>query len=82
MYEDWHAVKKLLGKAKQICDAGGDWEHKNKLKVSTELGIFKEHCRNRRPCSAHRGTILGTLSVGVGLLMLSSVCNGAHPEKW
>jgi len=33
LYEDWHGVKKLLSKAKQICDAGGDWEHKNKLKV-------------------------------------------------
>jgi hypothetical protein len=27
-------VKKLLVRAKAICEAGGDWEHKNKLKVS------------------------------------------------
>lgn len=33
LYDDWHAVKRLLGKAKGICEAGGDWEHKNKLKV-------------------------------------------------
>lgn len=33
LYEDWHAVKRLLAKAKTICEAGGDWEHKNKLKV-------------------------------------------------
>ncbi|KAI8462724.1 MAG: 26S proteasome subunit RPN7-domain-containing protein [Monoraphidium minutum] len=33
LYEDWHAVKRLLAKAKGICEAGGDWEHKNKLKV-------------------------------------------------
>jgi hypothetical protein len=33
LYQDWHSVKKLLGHAKTICEAGGDWEHKNKLKV-------------------------------------------------
>ena len=33
MYGDWRGVKKLLGRAKAVCDAGGDWEHKNKLKV-------------------------------------------------
>ena len=32
-YEDWRGVKKLLTKAKLLCDAGGDWERKNKLKV-------------------------------------------------
>ena len=26
-------MKRLLAKAKGICEAGGDWEHKNKLKV-------------------------------------------------
>lgn len=34
-YEDWRGVKKLLLKAKTLCDAGGDWERKNKLKVCT-----------------------------------------------
>lgn len=33
-YEEWHDVKKLLGRAKQLCDDGGDWERKNRLKVS------------------------------------------------
>ena len=33
LYEDWREVKKLLAKAKQLCDSGGDWERKNKLKV-------------------------------------------------
>lgn len=33
LYQDWHGVKKLLVRAKTICEAGGDWEHKNKLKV-------------------------------------------------
>lgn len=33
MYHDWLGVKKLLARAKTICEAGGDWEHKNKLKV-------------------------------------------------
>jgi hypothetical protein len=32
-YEEWREVKKLLGKAKTLCDQGGDWERKNKLKV-------------------------------------------------
>ena len=32
-YEDWRGVKKLLAKAKLLCDQGGDWERKNKLKV-------------------------------------------------
>lgn len=32
-YEDWPGVKKLLSKAKQLCEEGGDWERKNKLKV-------------------------------------------------
>jgi 26S proteasome regulatory subunit N7 len=34
-YEDWRGVKKLLAKAKLLCDQGGDWERKNKLKVSS-----------------------------------------------
>eukprot|EP00882_Tetradesmus_deserticola_P026493 GHRQ01029237.1.p1 GENE.GHRQ01029237.1~~GHRQ01029237.1.p1 ORF type:complete len:370 (+),score=129.11 GHRQ01029237.1:250-1359(+) len=33
LYQDWHCVKRLLLRAKTICEAGGDWEHKNKLKV-------------------------------------------------
>lgn len=33
LYHDWLGVKKLLARAKTICEAGGDWEHKNKLKV-------------------------------------------------
>lgn len=32
-YGDWLGVKKLLAKAKQLCEEGGDWERKNKLKV-------------------------------------------------
>lgn len=30
---DWRAVKAGLKKAKQLCEQGGDWERKNKLKV-------------------------------------------------
>lgn len=33
-YEDWPGVKKLISKAKQLSDAGGDWERRNKLKVT------------------------------------------------
>lgn len=30
---DWRAVKAGLDKARSLCDKGGDWERKNKLKV-------------------------------------------------
>lgn len=30
---DWRAVKAGLEKARGLCDKGGDWERKNKLKV-------------------------------------------------
>ncbi len=32
-YGDLHGVKDLLVRAKQLCEDGGDWERKNKLKV-------------------------------------------------
>ena len=32
-YGDLHGVKELLVRAKQLCEDGGDWERKNKLKV-------------------------------------------------
>mmetsp|Transcript_19099 Transcript_19099/g.32770 ORF Transcript_19099/g.32770 Transcript_19099/m.32770 type:complete len:387 (+) Transcript_19099:65-1225(+) len=32
-YCDWHLVKSLLARAQQLCDDGGDWERKNRLKV-------------------------------------------------
>lgn len=38
-YEEWREVKKLLGKAKTLCDQGGDWERKNKLKVRGAGGM-------------------------------------------
>lgn len=31
--DDWHGVKRLLARVQQLCDDGGDWERKNKLKV-------------------------------------------------
>lgn len=33
LYGDWHGIKKLITKAKTVCDEGGDWDRKNKLKV-------------------------------------------------
>lgn len=33
LYSDWAAVKQLLGHAKRLCEEGGDWERKNRLKV-------------------------------------------------
>eukprot|EP00878_Enallax_costatus_P019958 GHUV01021074.1.p1 GENE.GHUV01021074.1~~GHUV01021074.1.p1 ORF type:complete len:357 (+),score=103.98 GHUV01021074.1:261-1331(+) len=44
LYNDWQQVKKLLGRAKTICEAGGDWEHKNKLKVYE--GVAAMHARD------------------------------------
>lgn len=32
-YGDWVAVKANLTKVKQLCEEGGDWERKNKVKV-------------------------------------------------
>lgn len=46
MYHDWQCVKKLLVRAKTICEAGGDWEHKNKLKVYE--GVAAMHARDFR----------------------------------
>eukprot|EP00197_Chlamydomonas_leiostraca_P006357 CAMPEP_0202865208 /NCGR_PEP_ID=MMETSP1391-20130828/5343_1 /ASSEMBLY_ACC=CAM_ASM_000867 /TAXON_ID=1034604 /ORGANISM="Chlamydomonas leiostraca, Strain SAG 11-49" /LENGTH=387 /DNA_ID=CAMNT_0049545013 /DNA_START=77 /DNA_END=1240 /DNA_ORIENTATION=+ len=31
--DEWHGVKKLLARVQTLCDNGGDWERKNKLKV-------------------------------------------------
>eukprot|EP01024_Parvocaulis_polyphysoides_P004681 TRINITY_DN1116_c0_g1_i1.p1 TRINITY_DN1116_c0_g1~~TRINITY_DN1116_c0_g1_i1.p1 ORF type:complete len:409 (-),score=46.66 TRINITY_DN1116_c0_g1_i1:179-1405(-) len=32
-YGKWHEIKKSLEKARLLCDQGGDWERKNRLKV-------------------------------------------------
>lgn len=32
-YNEWHTVKALLTSAQQLCEDGGDWERKNRLKV-------------------------------------------------
>lgn len=34
---DWHAAKASISKAKRQCEAGGDWERKNRLKVYEAL---------------------------------------------
>jgi 26S proteasome regulatory subunit N7 len=33
LYGEWPRVAALLAKARGVCDLGGDWEHKNRLKV-------------------------------------------------
>jgi len=33
LYGDWPRVAALLARARAVCEAGGDWEHKNRLKV-------------------------------------------------
>ncbi|GBF97604.1 26S proteasome non-ATPase regulatory subunit 6 [Raphidocelis subcapitata] len=44
LYDDWHAVKRLLARARAVCEAGGDWEHKNRLKVYE--GVFAMYTRD------------------------------------
>lgn len=44
LYSDWNTVKAHLARAQTLCDAGGDWEHKNKLKVYKAL--FAMHSRD------------------------------------
>lgn len=55
LYDDWHGVKTLLAKAKQLCDDGGDWERKNKLKVSlfccTHTAVPLDHVHVCAPCT-------------------------------
>lgn len=36
-HQDWNAYKRDLHKAKKLCDEGGDWERKNKIKVYEAL---------------------------------------------
>jgi 26S proteasome regulatory subunit N7 len=44
LYSDWHAVKANLKAAQLLCDEGGDWERKNKLKVYQ--GVFSMYARD------------------------------------
>lgn len=61
---DWGAVKAGLDKARGLCDKGGDWERKNKLKVGRAGGAH-----GARAGPGDRGT--GQRSVwGVGRLAL------------
>jgi len=39
-FGDWHAVKQHIDKAKKLCDEGGDWERKNRLKVYEALFLM------------------------------------------
>jgi hypothetical protein len=54
---DWRAVKAGLEKAQLLCDKGGDWERKNKLKVGrwcgwTKVGVGREHAWMKQRCVA------------------------------
>lgn len=40
----WHSVKQHIEKAKKLCEEGGDWERKNRLKVYE--GLFHMVTRN------------------------------------
>jgi len=39
-FGDWHSVKQQIDKAKKLCDEGGDWERKNRLKVYEALFLM------------------------------------------
>ena len=36
-FGNWHNVKQHIEKAKKLCEEGGDWERKNRLKVYEAL---------------------------------------------
>jgi hypothetical protein len=57
LFSDWHTVKQLLARAKQLCESGGDWEHKNKLKVRAG-GAQRIRARAAACCAAASGCAL------------------------
>ena len=59
-YSDWHAVKELLAKAQRLCDNGGDWERKNKLKVYQ--AVFAMYSRDFKLASSLFHEALATFS--------------------
>uniref|UniRef100_A0A7S3VTM2 26S proteasome regulatory subunit RPN7 n=1 Tax=Dunaliella tertiolecta TaxID=3047 RepID=A0A7S3VTM2_DUNTE len=59
-YGDWHAVKDLLAKAQRLCDSGGDWERKNKLKVYQ--AVFAMYSRDFKLASSLFHEALATFS--------------------
>lgn len=49
-YADWHGVKDLLQKVQTLCEEGGDWERKNRLKVRSGVYVYthtRTQCCNR-----------------------------------
>ncbi|KAL6763621.1 26S proteasome regulatory complex [Haematococcus lacustris] len=59
-YGDWHKVKVQLARAKQLCDEGGDWERKNKLKVYQ--AVFAMYSRDFKQASALFQDAIATFS--------------------
>lgn len=59
-FEDWHDVKKLLARAQQLCDDGGDWERKNRLKVYQ--AVFAMHTRDFKHAAGLFHDALATFS--------------------
>lgn len=60
---DWRAVKAGLEKARGLCDKGGDWERKNKLKVGQGQ---QEPCRDapQQAAAAWRDAAVAFISPG------------------
>lgn len=57
---DWHGVKEQLAKAQRLCDSGGDWERKNKLKVYQ--GVLAMYARDFKAAAALFHEALATFS--------------------
>lgn len=59
-YDDWHDVKNLLARGKKLCDDGGDWERKNRLKVYQ--AVFAMHTRDLKQAAGLFHEALATFS--------------------
>ncbi len=46
---DWHAVKQNIEKASRLCEEGGDWERKNRLKVCSDFSTIGTRCGSCAP---------------------------------
>ncbi len=72
-YEDWRGVKKLLAKAKTLCDQGGDWERKNKLKVAAKGRRQGEDADKWREFTSNGSC--GAIAVGAYMHFKAAVCD-------
>jgi 26S proteasome regulatory subunit N7 len=73
--EDWAAVKAGIARAKVLCEEGGDWERKNRLKVYEAL--FCMATRDfKRAAELFLDSIATFTTCGAGIMVF--LCRG----KW